>query len=172
MRPIQPPSDFNALSRGIGGDDWDRLTARSSQDGNQYCHESGVDPLLRDWPYNGAPLRSNSNDGQLDYQYLRYNFELDVCAQPTQSPRDNAASKLYIKEATANWSFNGDGGVNNLNGFVWTSNGAIVTPPPNNAWSAPITTGAMPKVDGTVFNDALERSEGFVAVNPNALPVR
>jgi hypothetical protein len=110
----------------------------------------------------GGPLdfiTKQPGPGQLDGNSLQFNFELDICAQTQDTIL--GASKVYVKEYSANWMFNGDGAINNKNAFAWTSDpGAKVTPP--TTWGNQIITGAAPVATGDTFNQKA-KGEAYIA---------
>jgi hypothetical protein len=114
-----------------------------------------------DTPKDGPPR--NVIAYRLKHLKLKFGFSLFVCAQTADSfkSRDFTASKVYVEESSAPWSFVGDGATDPLNGYKYTPDtGSKVTPP--TAWSDQITSGASPSnLDGPNFNLLIQQVEKY-----------
>ncbi len=116
---------------------------------------------FRDSPGAGPPLFYNqvsdtfaNGTDPLAYMSLYYRFELDICAQTTDTAF--GANNYFPRVAAATWSFTGDGNVSDANGWKWTA-GIFAGVGTFNAWNK-ATDGSEPVVAGTLFNTLLQGS--------------
>ncbi|HSZ54807.1 MAG TPA: PKD domain-containing protein, partial [Tepidisphaeraceae bacterium] len=119
---------------------------------------------------NAAVINSSSN--RLTSTQILDQFVISVCAVTEQDASN------YVREATASWSFDGDGTVaatpplpaRPLTGnpaYTWTPTTAIITPP--TAWT-PVTDGSSPVVRGATANQILAGGIGGFNVQNSPVP--
>jgi hypothetical protein len=85
---------------------------------------------------------------------VEISLALYVCAETTQAI--NGSNWVYAPEAEGDWQFNGSGQIGGRPGYLWTSNGAGVTPP--TAWNA-VVPGITPQTEGMIGIDVADKAK-------------
>jgi hypothetical protein len=93
---------------------------------------------------------------------LQLGFEIDVCLITLDAQNPNGGNSDYVREATADWSFNENGAVTKVQAspvgpFGSANYGAaagsgVIAP---NGWTA-VTDGSEPTTTGQSFNQMLK----------------